>query len=82
IFDLRKTVMGDNIFLLTNGSDETSVHQKQLTESPLWKTIPAVQQGRVYTLDSKFNFDDPITLYMLLDEIVQIMAGAGKADKK
>lgn len=72
--------MGSDIFLLSNGEDETLAAQKQLMSGPLWKTIPAVQQGRVYTLDSKFNFDDPITLDKLLDEIVQVMSG--KADKK
>lgn len=71
--------MGSDIFLLSDGNDETLAAQKQLMTSPLWKTIPAVQQGRVYALDSKFNFDDPITLDKLLDEIVQVMSGkAGK----
>ncbi|MGN7469078.1 ABC transporter substrate-binding protein [Brevibacillus sp. SAFN-007a] len=72
--------MGSAIFVLTDGSDETGALQKQLMDSALWKTIPAVQQGRVYILDSKFNFDDPITLDKLLDEIVQVISGnAGKS---
>ncbi|MGO4371158.1 hypothetical protein [Paenibacillus sp. 2TAB19] len=34
---------------------------------------PAVKENRVFWLNSKFNYDDPITLDRLLDEIVTIM---------
>lgn len=53
--------------------DETTARQASLTNSGLWKSIPAVKENHVYTLDSKFNYDDPITLDRLLDEIVTIM---------
>ncbi|WP_276316201.1 hypothetical protein [Paenibacillus lignilyticus] len=39
----------------------------------MWKAIPAVQSGHVYWLNSKFNFDDPITLDRPPDEIVSVM---------
>jgi ABC-type Fe3+-hydroxamate transport system, periplasmic component len=65
--------MGDYVFLLTDSSDETSARQATLTGSGLWKSIPAVKDNHVYTLDSKFNYDDPMTLDRLLDEIVSIM---------
>lgn len=72
--------MGTDIFLLTDGGNETVALQQQLMDSSVWKTIPAVQQGRVYILDSKFNYDDPLTLDLLLDEIVSVMSA--KANKK
>ncbi|MGG6311078.1 ABC transporter substrate-binding protein [Paenibacillus macerans] len=64
---------GTYIFILSDSADETVAARTKLTESTLWKTIPAVREGRVYTLDSKYNFNDPITLDRLLDEIASIM---------
>lgn len=64
--------MGTHLFLLTDGSSETAARQTTLMDSGLWKAIPAVKEGRVYTFDSKYNFDDPITLDRLLDEITSI----------
>lgn len=65
--------MGSYVFLLTDSGDETTARQTSLTSSGLWKSIPAVKENHVYTLDSKFNYDDPITLDRLLDEIITIM---------
>ncbi|OAB38934.1 ABC transporter substrate-binding protein [Paenibacillus glacialis] len=70
--------MGSDIFILNDSVSETVTAQNTLMDSAIWKTIPAVKQGHVYTLNSKFNYDDPITLDLLLDEIVQVMSGAGK----
>lgn len=70
--------MGSDIFLLTDGTKETGDTQATLLDSALWKTIPAVKAGRVYTIDSKFNYDDPITLDRLLDELVSIVTGVAK----
>ncbi|WPQ59359.1 hypothetical protein [Paenibacillus polymyxa] len=39
---------------------------RNLMNSEVWKTIPAVQNKRVYTLDSSWNFDDAITRERLL----------------
>ncbi|WP_405115233.1 ABC transporter substrate-binding protein [Paenibacillus sp. FSL K6-1217] len=67
--------MGKHMFLLTDSSSKTAARQSALMDSGLWKAIPAVKEGRVYTLDSKYNFDDPITLDRLLDEIAGIFKG-------
>ncbi|WNS44208.1 ABC transporter substrate-binding protein [Paenibacillus sp. MMS20-IR301] len=64
--------MGTHLFLLTDTSTETAARQATLMNSGLWKAIPAVKEGRVYTFDSKYNFDDPVTLDRLLDEIATI----------
>lgn len=70
--------MGSDVFLLTDDTKETGDTQAALLNSALWKTIPAVKAGRVYAIDSKFNYDDPITLDRLLDELVSIVTGAAK----
>ncbi|WP_238650293.1 ABC transporter substrate-binding protein [Paenibacillus piscarius] len=64
--------IGTHLFLLTDNSDKTAARQAALMDSGLWKAIPAVKEGRVHILDSKYNFDDPITLDRLLDEIAGI----------
>ncbi|MEK5031105.1 ABC transporter substrate-binding protein [Paenibacillus sp. FSL R7-0302] len=67
--------IGKHMFLLTDTSSKTAARQSALMDSGLWKAIPAVKEGRVYTFDSKYNFDDPITLDRLLDEIAGIFKG-------
>ncbi|MEK5492003.1 ABC transporter substrate-binding protein [Paenibacillus sp. FSL R7-0297] len=69
--------IGTHMFILTDNSSETVARQTALTDSGLWKAIPAVKEGRVYTFDSKYNFDDPITLDRLLDEITSIFSSPG-----
>ena len=69
--------IGTHLFLLTDSSSETVSRQTALMDSGLWAAIPAVKEGRVYTFDSKYNFDDPITLDRLLDEITTIFSGSG-----
>lgn len=65
---------GDWIFLLSNSSNqETAEATKALTESALWNTISAVKNGQVYSLGSKWNFDDPVTRERLLDELPRAM---------
>lgn len=68
--------IGKHMFLLTDTSSKTAARQSALMDSGLWKAIPAVKEGRVYTFDSKYNFDDPITLDRLLDEIAGVFSKA------
>lgn len=70
--ELLPQYIGTHMFILTDSSSETAARQTALMDSGLWKAIPAVKDGRVYTFDSKYNFDDPITLDRLLDEITGI----------
>ncbi|QUL53135.1 ABC transporter substrate-binding protein [Paenibacillus tritici] len=69
--------IGTHMFILTDTSSKTVTRQTALMDSGLWQAIPAVKEGRVYTLDSKYNFDDPITLDRLLDEIADIFSSKG-----
>ncbi|MDF2724185.1 MAG: hypothetical protein K0Q59_3860 [Paenibacillus sp.] len=66
--------MGDWIFLLSNQSnEETAATTKALLDSGIWKAVPAVKEGKVYSFDSKWNFDDPITRERLLEELPRVM---------
>jgi len=60
---------GDEIFVLTDDSEETAKETKGLLESPIWATLSAVKNERVHVLDSRWNFDDPVTRDRLLDEL-------------
>ncbi|MFD1887904.1 ABC transporter substrate-binding protein [Paenibacillus wenxiniae] len=71
--ELVSDYVGTDLFLLTSTDSETIATQSTLLSSPVWKMIPAVKQGKVYVLDSKWNFDDPITSERLLDELVRIV---------
>ncbi|MDO3411759.1 ABC transporter substrate-binding protein [Saccharibacillus sp. CPCC 101409] len=72
--ELIPDYVGTEIFVLTNEADtETMETQNALLKSSVWKTIPAVEKGRVHILDSKWNFDDPITSERLLDELAKVI---------
>ncbi|MGO4948641.1 ABC transporter substrate-binding protein [Paenibacillus sp. DRB1-1] len=65
--------IGDELFILSDQSKETVAVTNNLMNSEIWKTIPAVQNKRVYTLDSSWNFDDAITRERLLEQIPDLM---------
>lgn len=65
---------GDEVFVLGDETAETTAAMQELTEGPIWKTIPAVKNGHVYVTDSKWNFDDLITRTRLLEELPVLMA--------
>ncbi|MEK0316923.1 ABC transporter substrate-binding protein [Cohnella sp. 56] len=61
--------IGDQLYLLQDGEAETKKQAEELLAGSLWKTLPAVRNGQVHTLDSRWNFDDPVTRTRLLDEL-------------
>ncbi|RXZ82484.1 hypothetical protein EBB07_10460 [Paenibacillaceae bacterium] len=65
--------IGDWLFLLSNNAEETLEAKQALLDSTVWKTIPTVKNGQVFTMESKWNFDDPITREKFLDELPRIM---------
>ncbi|MNF06451.1 hypothetical protein D3C80_2064030 [compost metagenome] len=51
-----------------------------LLESPAWRSLPAVQQGHAYLLDSsKWNFSDALTRERLLTLLPKVLGGHGAA---
>ncbi|WP_255305237.1 ABC transporter substrate-binding protein [Paenibacillus sp. Mc5Re-14] len=71
--EVLPSFIGDELFILSDQSQETIATTRNLMNSEVWKTIPAVQNKRVYTLDSSWNFDDAITRERLLEQIPDLM---------
>lgn len=64
---------GDWLFILGDETDISNASVQSMLNSAIWKTVPAVKEGHVYTLASEWNFDDPITRDMLLEQLPAIM---------
>ncbi|WP_141501306.1 ABC transporter substrate-binding protein [Paenibacillus luteus] len=64
---------GEWMFVLTDDDETTRAAADSFTNEPLWKAIPAVKNGKVYYLNTMWNFDDAITKERLLDELPNIV---------
>ncbi|WP_318615810.1 ABC transporter substrate-binding protein [Sporosarcina sp. YIM B06819] len=61
---------GDRIFLVASDDSEESKQMiEEVINGPIWKGIPAVKNGKAYVVESKWAFNDPLTLDWLLDEM-------------
>lgn len=61
---------GDRIFFVTPSSNEEALNKmKELQNSAVWKEVPAVKNGHVYVVESRWALNDPLTLDWLLDEM-------------
>ncbi|MNI54032.1 Iron(3+)-hydroxamate-binding protein FhuD precursor [compost metagenome] len=61
---------GDYIFLVKASEDEEALKQtEELQNSAVWKNIPAVKNGHVYVVSSRWALNDPLTLDWLLDQM-------------
>jgi len=66
---------GDRLFFIS--SDETEESKKSIEEivnGPIWKTLPAVKNGKAYIVDKRWSMNDPLTLDWLLDEMAELLA--------
>ncbi|MEK8132638.1 ABC transporter substrate-binding protein [Paenibacillus filicis] len=63
----------DRLFLLTFTNDVEFV--KQVEESSLWKNLPAVKNGRVYTIPEEIWFTyDPLSIDRQLDDAISLLS--------
>jgi iron complex transport system substrate-binding protein len=65
---------GDRLFLVS--SDDTDESKKAIEEiinGPVWKTLPAVKNGKAYVVDKRWAMNDPLTLDWLLDEMANLL---------
>ncbi|MBO0603138.1 ABC transporter substrate-binding protein [Sporosarcina sp. E16_3] len=61
---------GDRIFLIASDDSEESKQMiEEVINGPIWKGIPAVRNGKAYVVESRWAFNDPLTLDWLLDEM-------------
>ncbi|MDI4644339.1 ABC transporter substrate-binding protein [Cohnella hashimotonis] len=75
--EVMSDYIGDELYILKDEEDETKAQAEALFTSSLWKSLPAVKNGQVHTMDSQWNFDDPVTRTMLLDELQGLNGSAG-----
>lgn len=68
---------GDYIFLAIDPGAEDAA--RSITESALWKSIPAVQNNRVYPIDQEtFLFQDPLSVMQQVDLLVNLITSIKK----
>lgn len=70
--------LGDYIFVYNGDADAT----KSAMESKIWKGVPAVKNGKVYlygdNYHDEFVMEDPYSLELQLDTIVNLLLGTSK----
>jgi len=70
--------LGDHIFVYN--SDPVAI--KQITDTEMWKNIPAVKKNQVYLYGNEyldeFVMEDPYSMELQLDTIVNILLGSKK----
>lgn len=71
--ELLPEYAGDHLFVLVLDNEESQTESDRLLQSTLWKSLPAVQQGRVYTASAEWNTDNLLALEQLLDELPKWM---------
>ncbi|WP_342422046.1 ABC transporter substrate-binding protein [Paenibacillus sp. FSL E2-0178] len=65
----------DYIFLANDTANTGESFYKELTESALWKSIPAVQAGKVYDVDDRYWLGGGIVAFSnVIDDVLEILA--------
>jgi iron complex transport system substrate-binding protein len=67
----------DRIFVMQPFDAASDAAYKEILDSAVWKSLPAVQNKRVYFLDNKWGGNDPVSLDAQLDDIAKLLT-AGK----
>lgn len=69
---------GDRVFMLIPERADSREAMKQLLQTPLWNSLPAMQRGHVYLLDgAKWNSGDALTRERLLTLLPKLLGGQG-----
>ncbi|MBU3204177.1 ABC transporter substrate-binding protein [Clostridium algidicarnis] len=66
-------IIGDRLFVLYSSNKDSEESFKQLLNTNLWKSLPAVKNGKVHFIEDKWNYNDMSTSDMLLDEFPNII---------
>ncbi|GGG54928.1 hypothetical protein GCM10010918_04740 [Paenibacillus radicis (ex Gao et al. 2016)] len=67
---------GDRLFMLVPDRSDSRAAMDQLLASPAWNAIPAVRNGYVYLIDSKWNSGDGYTSEKLLHYLPELLRQA------
>ncbi|MDF2660826.1 MAG: hypothetical protein K0Q94_3617 [Paenibacillus sp.] len=65
---------GDRVFLALPSDELALEWARNMLNSKLWRSLPAVRNGRAYIVEHKWGLYDPITLESHLDEMVRLLA--------
>lgn len=71
--ELLPDYVGDRIFLVLANGEDTEKATAALIEGPIWQSLPAVQNGKVYYVATRWALNDPLTLDWLLDEVAAVL---------
>jgi iron complex transport system substrate-binding protein len=71
--ELLPEYAGDHLFVLVLDNSESQAESERLQQSPMWKTLPAVKAGHIYTASADWNTDNLLALEQLLEELPQWM---------
>lgn len=72
--ELLPEYAGDRIFVLIPVDEEAKKSTEDMQASSLWRNLPAVQKGHVYTIDILKSGSDALTRQWLLQEIPNQLA--------
>lgn len=70
---LHETLVGDHLFVLISAYKEAQNAFEELKQEPLWNSLPAVKNNKVYFIEDKWNYDDMTTSNMLLKEFPNML---------
>lgn len=71
--ELLPEYAGDRIFLIGVNDEDAKAATQSLVDGPIWQSLPAVQNGKVYYVDGRWAFNDPLTLNWLVDEMASTL---------
>ncbi|MFD0670598.1 ABC transporter substrate-binding protein [Cohnella sp. GCM10027633] len=72
--ELLTEYAGDRIFLVTPGEDEAGKKAlEEVVNGAVWKSLPAVKNGKAYLVTGRWAMNDPLTLDWLLDEMPALL---------
>lgn len=71
--ELLPAYAGDRIFLVQTTDEDAQKATESLINGPIWQSLPAVQNGKVYYVDGRWALNDPLTLDWLLDEMAAVL---------
>lgn len=72
--ELLPDYVGDRIFLVQTTDEDAQTAAAALIDGPIWQSLPAVQNGKVYHVEGRWALNDPLTLDWLLDEMAAVLA--------
>ncbi|MBW4083023.1 ABC transporter substrate-binding protein [Paenibacillus sp. S150] len=72
--ELLPQIDADYIFLANDRANTGETFYKELTESSIWKSIPAVQAGHVYDVDDRYWLGGGLVAYSkVIDDCLEIL---------